>query len=364
MQETGLSKGRVAQLLSDKEVFGERAAESIARKLGLEDRYFDQIETKLLKLDAATMLSTQGERLQVAMKETKKTDRKGLACAIGISQQALGMVLSGETKALTAENCSKAARHLGISTDWLAAGFGPMIIEARSENDLLEIFNRRRERLLELLQETTASQLYKDSGVAASSISSFLKKLPDGRYARNIGEKTARKIETGAKKPNGWLDQSVIITPRKQDDQNSTEQDTVAGVRFIAQKLENDQRLRQRLQQLIDQRFDGSQARFAKAIKKSPAQINQYLRGDRNLGIEMMIHIEQVLQIKDYFAGQQLQPSDQQITTEKALRTIGASLKKLSLKEKEFVIALFGIYATYFRETSFADLVAAIDQAR
>lgn len=70
----------------------------------------------------------------------------------------------------------------------------------------MHIFERRRRRLSELLLTMTAVDLHKLSGVAASSISAFHKQLPDGRYLRNIGEVTARKLESGTGKPEGWMD--------------------------------------------------------------------------------------------------------------------------------------------------------------
>lgn len=42
MRESGLSAGRITQLLDEKETFGERAARSLERRLDLADRYFDQ----------------------------------------------------------------------------------------------------------------------------------------------------------------------------------------------------------------------------------------------------------------------------------------------------------------------------------
>lgn len=50
--------------------------------------------------------------------------RKQVAEALGISQQALGLVLRGVSKSLTAENNTKAARLLGVNPDWLATGIG------------------------------------------------------------------------------------------------------------------------------------------------------------------------------------------------------------------------------------------------
>ena len=76
----------------------------------------------------------------------------------------------------------------------------------------MNIYDRRRERLTELLSKMTAADLYKCTGIAASSISAFHKQLPDGRYLRNIGEKTARRLESGVGKPEGWMDTVTVIS--------------------------------------------------------------------------------------------------------------------------------------------------------
>lgn len=49
------------------------------------------------------------------------------------------------------------------------------------------------------------------------------------------------------------------------------------------------------LQRLVDTRFGGSQAEFARAIKRSPAQVNQWLSGHRKLGDAGARHIELTL---------------------------------------------------------------------
>lgn len=58
-----------------------------------------------------------------------------------------------------------------------------------------------------------------------------------------------------------------------------------------------------RLVELIDTRFEGNQAAFARAIGRQPAQINQYIKGRRQLGIEAKMHIEQTLGIRNWFDG-------------------------------------------------------------
>ena len=68
------------------------------------------------------------DRLQAAIARANATP-KTLASALGVSVQAIGQVLSGSTRALTAENCVKAALFLGVRTEWLAADLGDMALE-------------------------------------------------------------------------------------------------------------------------------------------------------------------------------------------------------------------------------------------
>lgn len=58
------------------------------------------------------------------MELARVTDRAKLAEALDVSVQAVGMVLSGKTRALTAENSAKAARFLKVDHYWLATGLG------------------------------------------------------------------------------------------------------------------------------------------------------------------------------------------------------------------------------------------------
>lgn len=52
---------------------------------------------------------------------------------------------------------------------------------------------------------------------------------------------------------------------------------------------------------LINGKFNGNQADFARAIGKSPSQINQWLAGVRNLGDGSVRLIEKKLKLGDYF---------------------------------------------------------------
>lgn len=68
-----------------------------------------------------------GERLKEAMKLAKLPEREGrarLATALGISVQAVGMVINGQTKAFAAEQSARAARFLEVDHFWLATGEG------------------------------------------------------------------------------------------------------------------------------------------------------------------------------------------------------------------------------------------------
>lgn len=66
---------------------------------------------------------TYGQRLAHAI-ELARVDRAKLATAIGVSVQAVGQVIKGVTKALTADNSARAARFLRVDHFWLATGEG------------------------------------------------------------------------------------------------------------------------------------------------------------------------------------------------------------------------------------------------
>lgn len=68
-------------------------------------------------------MNTYGERLEHALALAKK-DRAALGKELGISIQAIGQVIAGKTKALTAENSVRAARFLDVDQVWLATGEG------------------------------------------------------------------------------------------------------------------------------------------------------------------------------------------------------------------------------------------------
>lgn len=78
----------------------------------------------------------------------------------------------------------------------------------------MEVFDRRRENLALLLEGISAAELARNSGVSASYISRCLKSPGDAGY-KTIGEITARKLEHGGKKPEGWLDSTMASASLK-----------------------------------------------------------------------------------------------------------------------------------------------------
>ena len=52
-----------------------------------------------------------------------------------------------------------------------------------------------------------------------------------------------------------------------------------------------------RVKNLIDEKFNGNQADFSRAIGKAPAQVNQWLNGYRNIGDAAALNIEKSLDL-------------------------------------------------------------------
>ena len=64
-----------------------------------------------------------GDRLDQAIR-LARSSRAAVATATGVSVQAIGQVIRGETVALTAENSARAAKELRVDHHWLATGEG------------------------------------------------------------------------------------------------------------------------------------------------------------------------------------------------------------------------------------------------
>lgn len=93
----------------------------------------------------------------------------------------------------------------------------------------MDVHDRRRERLRELLREITAAELARRSGVAPSLITRYLYE-PGAKGAKNIGEENARKLEHGGGKGQGWLDKSPSSAGRE----NAMAQPTIQFARYPA----------------------------------------------------------------------------------------------------------------------------------
>jgi len=72
----------------------------------------------------------------------------------------------------------------------------------------------------------------------------------------------------------------------------------------------------EKLKALIKTRFGNNQAAFARAIKRSPSQVNQWLTGYRTLDVKGSRHIERALELAtDYFFSATPSGTEQLATT-------------------------------------------------
>lgn len=95
--------------------------------------------------------SPYAARLQAAMRAAgKNPEDRGtatwLAQRLEVTYQAARKAISGETKMLTAENNVRAARALGVDSEWLATGDGSMLqpVTKLTEAEVELISNCRR----------------------------------------------------------------------------------------------------------------------------------------------------------------------------------------------------------------------------
>ena len=103
-----------------------------------------------------------GTRLEQALQLARKT-RGELARHLGVSSQAVGQVITGSTKSLTAENSARAARFLRVDHHWLATGEGePRTTPLASPlaQDIAKLFDQvpasERDRLYAMITYTIA----------------------------------------------------------------------------------------------------------------------------------------------------------------------------------------------------------------
>ena len=98
------------------------------------------------------------ERLALAMKEAGKdgvpVSNSDLARGSGVSPSAVGQWLSGAVVNLRPENLHNAAKYLGVSTDWLAAGVGPMSRKAAANQPTVSARALRLAELFDLMEQS------------------------------------------------------------------------------------------------------------------------------------------------------------------------------------------------------------------
>lgn len=88
-------------------------------------------------------MDSYGNRLDAALRARRPDDknaRQWLAEQLDVSVQAVGQVITGKTRALTAENHEKAVAVLGCSGLWLATGKGEMDDKPLAMQDYLPGF--------------------------------------------------------------------------------------------------------------------------------------------------------------------------------------------------------------------------------
>lgn len=97
------------------------------------------------------------------------------------------------------------------------------------------------------------------------------------------------------------------------------------------------------LQRLINDRFSGSQADFARAIKRSAPQINQWLSGHRVIGDAGARHIELTLKLPSgYFDGGYQSEAGNRTTSalqegSEQRKEYGANVATLAVKEDPLI---------------------------
>lgn len=97
-----------------------------------------------------------------------------LAAHIGVSYQAIKKLLDGGSKMLNAENNVKAAHALGVSSEWLATGKGPMV----ERQDARELARRFDSLPMETMQQLYMRQSTYVQCMAAIAAAAGLPQLP------------------------------------------------------------------------------------------------------------------------------------------------------------------------------------------
>lgn len=132
---------------------------------------------------------TYGERLSEAI-DLAKESRESLAEALDISVQAVGAVIRGDTRAMTAENNAKAARFLAVNPFWLATGLETArdaagLRESLSEEAILQAANYEKMNPVERQRLRLLMMAARD-GVDPTQIENAPGR-PSGRGSQNLG---------------------------------------------------------------------------------------------------------------------------------------------------------------------------------
>lgn len=174
-------------------------------------------------------------RLAEAIKR-KECSRADLAAALGVSVQAIGLVLSGDTRALTAENAAKAARFLGVDYYWLATGEGDIEpntswpIKRISVDRFLSLAPEDRAYVEGKIasaiedcegQKTTATKVDADQAGRATPAKSLTVDPPASEYAASGSSSVKPRRLSEVKLPEPHAGPS-IITPKGQQRERST----------------------------------------------------------------------------------------------------------------------------------------------
>lgn len=114
-----LSKGRVSQLLDPDEPFGERAASSLAEKLHLPDRWFEQAE--LTTRDAASSLPVANDKDELVINQYEAGGAMGHG--LMLEDQPPGLIKSWKVDHEWLR--LNVRHHTGIQNLRIVTGFGP-----------------------------------------------------------------------------------------------------------------------------------------------------------------------------------------------------------------------------------------------
>ena len=107
----------------------------------------------------------------------------------------------------------------------------------------------------------------------------------------------------------------------------------------------------ERVRNLIDEKFNGNQADFSRAIGKAPAQVNQWLNGYRNIGDAAALNIEKSLDLpQGYLDGEMNKTMERLTSAQNEIKDIHSPMMWSSndpLPEDDYT------FAPYMKEQAF-----------